>query len=173
MRFFIKLMILVLIAALAGPFFIRGPDGRPLMTLGEAMPDWERMAATAQYQWQRLTGEVKSLASDAGSDDTGGKTRVYKYRDAAGNWVYADEPPPGGDAAVLYVDPNVNIIPPTPPPPSRSAPEQPAADDTADDMEPSLFLPSNAKRALDGAKDVQGVLDDRARQMDDATRDNQ
>ncbi len=163
-------MILVLIAALAGPFFIRGPDGRPLMTLGEAMPDWQRMTATAKYQWRRLTGEVKSLASDAGSDDTGGKTRVYKYRDAAGNWVYADEPPPGGDAEVMYVDPNVNIIPPTPPPSATPAPEQPAQ---PADMEPSLFLPSNAKRALDGAKGVQDVLDERARQTDDATRDNQ
>ncbi len=35
----IKVMVFIVILACAGPFFIKGPDGKPLLTIDEFMAD--------------------------------------------------------------------------------------------------------------------------------------
>ena len=54
MKLFYILMMLVLIAALLGPFFIQGPDGAPLMTVDEVIDDNtpEVMKNRDVYRWQ-------------------------------------------------------------------------------------------------------------------------
>ena len=171
-------MILVVIAALAGPFFLKGPDGRPLMSIGEAMPDWQRLGVVAQHQWSKLTGKARRLA---GGDDDGsadGKTRVYKWRDASGNLQYSDEPPPQGGAETLYIDPDVNLIPGTPPPPPAPSPsaapqsEPKSAPVPEPGLLPPIMDPGRVKQLVDDAQGVQELLDDRARKMDDASDPN-
>ncbi|MEM9058327.1 MAG: hypothetical protein AAGD86_12680, partial [Pseudomonadota bacterium] len=138
-----KLMVLVLVAALAGPFFLKGPDGQPLMRAGDYVPDWDRLAASASYQWGRLTGKAKAAVS---GDPNGGKTAIYKTRDADGNWVYSNTPPADGNAEVVYVDPDVNLMPATPAPAPRApAPvaEQPAPEPS---VVPPLLQPERVEQ---------------------------
>ena len=78
MNLFVKLMMLGLVLAVAGPLFITGPDGKPLMDIKFFAPD---------------TGNLSS-SPDAFTDALGAdKTKVYKWRDENGIWQISDQPP--------------------------------------------------------------------------------
>ncbi len=110
MRLFVKCLIVVLIVALGAPFFLRGPDGEPLMR-----PD--EVADKARLQWQRLWSDgarsVRDVAERAGFE-TADPVIVYRWRDAQGQWHYTDaENAPAGSEAVV-LDPDSNTYRPAP-----------------------------------------------------------
>ncbi len=69
-----KLIILALIGALASPFFIKKPDGTPLLTLKQIM-----------RQADSSTAKLGSSSSN--------QTKLYRYKDDKGRWQYTDRPP--------------------------------------------------------------------------------
>lgn len=91
MNIFIKLLVLLLILACAGPFFIKGPDGRPLMSIDKlklpelSMPSFD----------------ISSVAPDA--DEQGDGLRVYKWRDEKGVVHYSDSPAQGRQSKLTAI----------------------------------------------------------------------
>ncbi|MEM7081774.1 MAG: DUF4124 domain-containing protein [Pseudomonadota bacterium] len=135
MKVFIKLMLLLLIAAMAGPFFIRGPDGQPLM------------------KWRDITSKFGNWSSSASGGDS---VEVHRWQDENGQWHYSDEPPEQG-GEVITLDPNTNVIQSVPvnapPAVEPSAPVQ--SEPTAGDEMPSMF------NAVDETKKVRDALEER------------
>ena len=82
MRLFYMVISLAIIAALVGPFFIKGPTGQPLMRVSDVVDD---------------TLPVK-------------ETTVYRWQDAEGVWQYGDSPPANANAAPVDVSPNITPI---------------------------------------------------------------
>lgn len=160
MRLFVKLMVIVLIAALAGPFFIKGPDGRPLMTTDDVTASIASSKASLARQWQRLT----TGAARAAGNDNAGKTRVYRWQDADGQWHYSDEPGPDGQSEMMYVDPDVNRL--APPPPAPPAPS-PASDRTTDNSDrpdipiPLILNPGAVKGVIDETQAARDQVNER------------
>lgn len=66
MRYNYFFMILLLLAALIAPFFIKGPTGEPIMTVSDFVPE---------------TPEI--LVSNS--------TEVYRWQDEHGNWQFGDD----------------------------------------------------------------------------------
>lgn len=64
----LKIMIVIVILACIGPFFIKGPDGRPLMSPDDLLPDTE------------VVPEVPAT------------TTVYKWQDENGKWHFSNDP---------------------------------------------------------------------------------
>ncbi len=62
MKLLVKLLVLLLIAAMAGPFFIKGPDGQPLMRLSD------------------VTQKLKSWTSSGGRSKPGSPVEVHRWR---------------------------------------------------------------------------------------------
>ena len=104
MKLFIKLMLLLVLVALAGPFFIKGPNGRPLMTLDKlrvpavSIPDFGKAAAT-----------VKASVIEA-SEAPAKSTAVFKWRDDNGQWHFSDKAQRGRPAQTLSVDPTAHVV---------------------------------------------------------------
>lgn len=151
MKLFAKLMIFVLVAAMAGPFIIRGPDGRPLMQLSDVT--------------QRFKGWMNSSGSS--SPSPGGNVEVHKWQDENGQWHYSDAAP-AAKSETISINPNTNVIQSTPvrkpaPAEGTAAPEQPAEQD--DDM-PSIFHP------VDETKKVREELEQRNEEMKKRMEDN-
>ena len=149
MKLFVKLLVLLLILALAGPFFMRGPDGQPLMRLSD------------------VTQRIKSWMSSGPSAKPGSPVKVHKWQDENGQWHYSDAAP-AQNSEVITVDPNVNVIQATPtrkpaaPEQEKPAPEKPAPDDN---KLPSIFHPidetNKVKEELEKRnKDLKQRLDD-------------
>jgi hypothetical protein len=104
MKLFIKIMLLVVVAALAGPFIIKGPNGGSLMTLEKlgvpavSMPDFGKAAAV-----------VKASVSQAGASPAE-PIAVYKWRDDYGRWHFSDKAQRGRSAQIVDVDPGNNVV---------------------------------------------------------------
>ncbi len=73
MPIFYKLIILALIGALAAPFILKKPDGTPMMTFEQFMPDASKSIS-----------QLKSIGKD--------KPQLYRWKDDKGQWQYSDTP---------------------------------------------------------------------------------
>jgi len=85
MKIFIKLLVLLLILACASPFFIRGPNGQPLMSLNKLkFPELPSIASI-----QSKSGLFNSTAKTSQAKNKG-DIEVYKWRDEKGVVHYSD-----------------------------------------------------------------------------------
>ncbi len=168
MRSFAILMLMVLVAASAGLFLIKGSDGRALMTVGETFPGISQLRAGAIEQWRRLKGTVADAdARDISVGASADAVTFYRWQDAQGAWHYSDQPDPQGRSEAYLVDPQ---NPSSPPPPAavRARSSEQAASVGA---EPPSRAPKRVKQLIDDARQVQDLLEQRARETEQATRD--
>ena len=113
MRLIMGLCLLALLAAGAAPFFLKGPDGRPLMTLDELMPD----ASTALDDLERTARDAAERFGDEddhhGEAASDGGAVVHRWQDENGVWHFSSEAPVGRESETLVLDGNINIVPAT------------------------------------------------------------
>ncbi|MFK8016651.1 MAG: hypothetical protein AB8G17_14555 [Gammaproteobacteria bacterium] len=107
-KLFLKLMLLVVVLALAGPFFINGPDGEPLLTLA----DVKRTVSRTVADLKNSARDVRNDVARAAGDDNAGKVEVQRWQDENGQWHYSNEAPDDPDVETLFVDPDVNRMDP-------------------------------------------------------------
>lgn len=138
MKLFAKLLILILIAAMAGPFFMRGPDGQPLMRLSD------------------VTQKVKGWIGAGKGAKPGRPVEVHRWQDESGQWHYSDEAPATA-SEVITVDPNANVIQSVPIEKSSSTPE-PVVEKTPPPAADELPSPFNA---IDETNKVREELEQR------------
>lgn len=125
MKIFLKLMVLVLIVGLAGPFILRAPDGNPYLQISDFIPSWPNLTLTMKRWWNNIGAQSSALEDLAASEDsdkfnTWGKVRVYRWRDKDGIWQYSDTLPKDGqteteletiaDLETMWLNPSENII---------------------------------------------------------------
>ena len=84
-----KILILILIAGFAGLFFLNGPGGKPIMTLGDLTPTMPDISIT----------ESEPVS-------------VYKWKDANGVWQFSDQPveTEAEDVEVMVLDGKINTM---------------------------------------------------------------
>lgn len=104
MKIFVKLMLFIVVAAVAAPFIIKGPNGRPLMTLDRLhtpqvdLPDFSRAA------------DAVKAGLDHMGDDSDKVKAVFKWQDEKGVWHFSDKVERGQTAQKLSVDPTANLV---------------------------------------------------------------
>lgn len=109
MGIFIKLLLLLIVIALAAPFIIEGPDGEPLMTLDD-LKDSQGLAKLTDTLGQQVTAPFKD-EHDRQAPASSKKTRVYSWKDEQGNVHYSNIPPQqGANIETLQVNPDMNVI---------------------------------------------------------------
>jgi hypothetical protein len=143
MKFKIGLMVLVLIAAMAAPYFMKGKNGEPLMSFG--IDENMDILSTEQTRQQ-----------------------YAKWQDENGVWHFGDDIPEGVHTEVVNVDTAANVIRSVKLAKKEAAndskkPGQPSA--------PSLPLPmtvdpGKVSEIMDDATNVQNLLDERAAQLE-------
>ena len=130
-KLFTKLLMLAVVLALAGPFFLHGPDGRPLLTLSDlklprfdlpklqdAAPTGSTPAADPQQwiQWSdrtasttlnpdKLTREQLAVLDIKEQDNI-----FYRWQDANGVWQFSSLPNRNTLNLVVRTDPNANVL---------------------------------------------------------------
>lgn len=153
MKIFNKLLILAVIAALAGPFILKGPDGMPLMSWRDFLPK----------------GSVDSINSTINSVT---QNKMYKWKDEKGRWQFGDNPPEGVSAVEMAVKTQINEMK------TIELPE--GFKDEADRNKSKRFDPgeesatpfstaplTQVPEMLDQIKDFQNTLDERKEKLDD------
>lgn len=104
MKLFIKLGLLILVAAVAAPFFITGQDGEPLMTL-----DGLRAPALSLPD---LSDTAKKLGAGLGdaAREQGEAIEVFKWRDEKGVWHFSETQNQDRTAEKILVNPELNLL---------------------------------------------------------------
>ena len=161
MRLFTKLIVLVVIAALAGPFFIKGPDGRPLWTIND-------VKASIVGKWLGLKNDLEQGFDSVGVDAMSDDVTVYRWQDESGQWHFAAEPPPGVTADSFVIDPDTNMIslPALP-----AAAEEVAAEAEGEATEiktqvPEAYPDAEAtKQLIEDVRNLQNVVDERDKRI--------
>lgn len=124
MKWLFRLPIIVmLMAALAMPFFLKEKNGRPAF---EA-PDIGSMAKFSPTEL--FSNDPKEISS------VSEPTHVYKWQDENGQWHYGDKPPINSQSSSLQtveLDPNTNVIQ------SLKIPEQESKEDLGNDRAKEL-----------------------------------
>ncbi|XOV86279.1 MAG: DUF4124 domain-containing protein [Pseudomonadota bacterium] len=149
---FLKLIIFAAILACVAPFFLKGPDGQPLMTLDDWLP---------------------ADASDMATGRSGGppeKVTVYKWQDENGVWQFSNDPADAGAADTLELDGNINIIPSVPVGTASAAvaPVSPSVGALPPGM--TSVSPERVQAMMDTVNNLQETVDQRKADLDRAVR---
>lgn len=138
----IKIMILVVILACIGPFFIKGPDGEPLMTLedlGASVPEPPMPAAPPE------------------------PVTVYKWQDENGVWQFSNEPVEGENVETMELDGRVTVMESIDTTAMQTSNEKPSF------SVPSgltTVAPDKVEEIMKTATELQDTVDDRKEQID-------
>ncbi|MEL6870447.1 MAG: DUF4124 domain-containing protein [Pseudomonadota bacterium] len=159
MKLFVKFLIVVVLLALAGPFFLKGPDGLPL---------WRWQDAVAKFNHWRsgaVSNTVGVVIPEAGS------VKVYRWQDEAGQWHFSNEPPANQNADVLLINPATNVVQAAKPrEPEEEAPVEDPADDIPESAHISPILPlpdpETTQQLLQDVRELQDLAEQRKAAMD-------
>lgn len=166
MKLFVKLMIVVLVAGLAGPFLLKRPDGKPWMHVSELGPDIQVEGTFAQLKLKAYR-YFNHLRRGAGNEQAG-KTKVYRWQAEDGSWRFSDQPNPAIKAEVVWLDPDTNLIaPPRLKPKAVPVAKSPAAGELP---LPLTVSPARVQKLIKDARAVQGLIDKRYKEIEDQTQ---
>jgi len=102
--------LVLLVALLASPMFIKGPDGNPIMRPG----DWQSFdhLPSISEQFSKLKQQARELTDEVADSLPSEPQTFYKWRDEDGVWQYSDKPPeqPTTPVKTLNIDPNANVL---------------------------------------------------------------
>lgn len=155
MKLFIKLVVFIVVLAVAAPYVMKGEDGKPLMEFN--------LADTIS----RITGIFKSTSSDAEEQTSTGlpvtSDKVYKWKDENGRWHFSDKPL-DGEKVTTHIIPKANILAPVKIPGNEE--EEAEVEPTETPAIPVPMTVQNVPKLIDDANNVQKLLDDRKSQLD-------
>ena len=89
MKIFTKLLLLALVAGLAAPFILKGPNGQPLLNYKDFIPTTDSV--------------INSVTPKT-------ETKLYKWKDAKGHWQFGDTPPDSVAAQEMQVKTQINAM---------------------------------------------------------------
>ncbi len=151
------MIVVAILLACIGPFFIKGPSGEPLLTIDDFLSD--------------LPDSPADLLPDAlvseGSEAEGEITQIYKWKDENGVWQFSNSPVDANGAELMEIDSNINTIP------AFKAPEKTGSVATKKKT-PSIpgvmtVSPGQAAELMDTVNNLQETIDQRKSEMDKVT----
>ncbi len=163
MKFFVKLMITVVVLAVLLPFtFLKGKDGKPLMSLSDLK--------APNLSMPKVPDALKSANP---ANKAGGKDIIYKWKDAKGVLHFSSTPPPAGiKYSAKGYDPDMNLIQSVKVEEEKPAPaaEVPSLEKPSDLV--GVYSPAKIKKLKQDALNVQKLLNDRNKKLEAIIGDN-
>lgn len=161
-------LIMILLIAVASLFVIKRPDGKAWLSLDAITQSIAAKVNDAKFEGQQLIDKTASGLSSLGKDPAPTTTTIYKWQDEKGVWHYSDKPNAFGDSEQVELDSSkITVM---------------AAEDTRilnslgqkpknEPMNPAIGLttikPGEVKQLVEDAKNVQQLMDNRQKQLDE------
>lgn len=139
----IKLLIGLLIIACIAPLFIKGPDGEPIMTVG----DWaiNLPEPVEAFFADLISGRTPSAPAVPGAPESE-PLQVYKWQDENGQWHFSNTPPDMDIAEEVEIA-DVNLM-------EAYEPSEPATE-----AAPATSAPAGLPGGVPGAAQMQEMMD--------------
>ncbi|HKI75052.1 MAG TPA: hypothetical protein VJ998_10425 [Pseudomonadales bacterium] len=144
----IRILFLAVVFAVVAPFFIKGPNGKPLMSLDK---------------WMKPSPRSQAVTTPTGPE----KRTIYKWQDKDGTWHFSTEPVEGQAVETMTVEGAVNVMPIAK---TSTRATQPAkAEAPAEASAPgglTTISPEKIKQTIEAAAHLQETVDQRKAQID-------
>lgn len=144
MKLFVKFLLFILVAAFVGQFYVKGPDGKPLLS-------WQKLFPGKSSPVANLINKAQSEGADLGRSNSGNSDTVYKWKDKNGVWQFSQMPPNGSNGAstekVTY-NYKQNIMDA----PKKAEASEGLADEPKPKKKRQLIMASSAKAGGHGSK---------------------
>jgi hypothetical protein len=161
----VMMVITLLVIGVVMPMLMPGPDGKPMMTWRDWLPDTSKLNAVVGKA-QEIVYDANELVSEKAGISVGAeRPKLYKWKDEHGNWHFSDQASPTAlDQVVEALPQATNSM--SPPPVINFGEQERAASRNA----PNLPLPTTVPldkipKLIEDAKNVQKLADDRAKQF--------
>lgn len=173
MKLIIKLLLVLVIAALVAPLFIKGPDGKSIMQISDLLPSGALPDIMTQSSVVSPSPLSAPLPSPPSASAPSGGT-IYRWQDDKGQWHYSDKAPAHVRSESVTLQP-VNTVPALKPQTQQSGNTdnslQSDAKATGNVTDLTLKLPGNLNPAdtaalLEQAKETQRLIQERQAQID-------
>lgn len=168
MKTFIYIISLVLALAVLGLFVIKQPNGEPWLSIDAFSPGTIDIKEKVNLVTGKLNNVYKNITSQE-SDDI----KVYRWKDADGNWSYSDKPNEMSNSQELILNPDdVMVLPSF----DASTINQPESKTDKSKVKASPSNESNSpSKVLDvfkEANNVQKIMDDRQQTLSKAIEES-
>lgn len=117
MKLFLKLLVFMLVLAVAAPFVLKDDAGRPLLDAGKLhmpelgkppLPDLSRVGDMVDAARDKLEDKLARTGDEVRDEAA---AVIYKWRDAQGNWHFTDSAPEGISSERLTIAPeDTNVV---------------------------------------------------------------
>jgi len=109
MKLFFDITDTYLVLACIAPFMMKGPDGRPLITIDKlGLPDFPRIKAP---NFKRLLQKKEQISPPQESSSPNIPKKMYTWRDANGKLHFSDHINPDGPYETVYIHPDNKSVP--------------------------------------------------------------
>ncbi|MEJ6474959.1 DUF4124 domain-containing protein [Pseudoalteromonas piscicida] len=169
------LMIMIMLVAVACLFVLKRPDGKPWLSTDAITESVEQSTAKLKQHSTNAFEQVKShtqqLVTNEGQE-VKESVKVYRWQDENGQWHYSDKPNPAGHSQAYQIDEDkitvvaaedTSIL-------TRKSSQEPSK--TTSTALPTALNPAAVKQVMDDAKNVQKLMDERAKKIDEALKEN-
>lgn len=147
------MLLLLLVGGFVLPFFIKGPNGQPIMSISDFIPEKPDLNAL----------NLNVLDS---SSETNSVQNFYRYKDTNGNWQYTDQPPVEGvEYELVGVDTNINTINAVKPAPKQEVAPSAQAPGVAGYVE-------GMQNVVKDAENVQNLMDERQSRLQESLNES-
>ncbi|OHU94725.1 hypothetical protein BIW53_14270 [Pseudoalteromonas byunsanensis] len=157
---------MIMLIGLGSLFVLKRPDGKPWLSLGSIAQKTKESTSNAFDDAKSTFSNSLEHLAEPSTDTPSGS--IYKWQDANGNWVYSDQPNPKGKSQTHLLD--ISKI-------NRMAAEDTAilkdlaaqkAQIEAKLKAPSALTPSDVKQLMQDAQNIQKLMDERTKKIDQA-----
>jgi len=169
MKRFVLLMLALPVLAILLPFVIRGPDGRPLLTIDKIkapqieLPGFSKLKGL--FKKEKQSPKKKEPPADRA-------TKMYKWKNADGVWCFSDKLNADGPYEVIHVKPRTKIVQADEPEIEEDMEDQ-ETDSLSEDNEETSPVPLpgiapvfQGPRLIEQAKQLKKQVEKRNQEMD-------
>lgn len=168
MKFFVYLISIISIIALAGLFIFKQPNGQAWLSVDGFLPnaqviDKKINSATSKFQqvFEKFAPEKEN------------NVKVYRWKDSNGHWSYSDKPQAPFESEEILFDPKDIIVLPAFDAATIDS-SKPNSKEKHDDVSPNSVIttPSKVLDLYKDANNVQKLMDARQQKVSRAIKDS-
>ncbi|WMN58430.1 DUF4124 domain-containing protein [Pseudoalteromonas xiamenensis] len=165
-------LIMILLIGLGSLFVLKRPDGKPWLSFEQIEETTSRKANAMSYEGKQLlqkaAQKVQSVA-DSLSDNSG---KIYKWQDEQGVWHYSDRPNARGGSEEVILDPNKITVMSAEDTSVLGGLSTPKNEPMKSPLGLTTISPASVKQLVDDANNVQKLMDERQKKLDEALEKN-
>ncbi|MFC3033683.1 DUF4124 domain-containing protein [Pseudoalteromonas fenneropenaei] len=169
MKYASYFFILLMLVAVASLFMLKRPDGKTWLSFSALSESSQQMfdeqLHTLKQSSATLLEQAKSVVDSNDNSAQQPNPTIYSWQDAQGVWHYSDRPNPAGPSQTLELDPSrITVIPAESQLPAAQVKSSTPA---KSDIGLTTLNPQAIKQTLQDAKNVQQLMDERQKQIEE------